>query len=75
MAPPELILRLNKEKSHLEKLELYEELERLAALADDVREMSTQNKPVATKNAAAELYEAIVDLIRRVEDGSEDALE
>jgi hypothetical protein len=56
----------------LNKQELYDELEKLATLADDVREMSNENKPVATKNAAAELYEAIVDLIRRVEDGSVD---
>jgi hypothetical protein len=59
----------------LNKLELYEALEKLAALADDVREMSSENKPVATKNAAAELYEAIIDLIRRVEDGSADDFE
>jgi hypothetical protein len=59
----------------LKKHELYEELEKLAALADDVREMSTENKPVATKNAAAALYEAIIDLIRRVEDGSADDFE
>jgi len=59
----------------LNKHELYEALEKLAALADDVREMSSENKPVATKNAAAELYEAIIDLIRRVEDGSADDFE
>jgi hypothetical protein len=61
--------------SYLNKHELYEALEKLAALADDVREMSNENKPVATKNAAAELYEAIIDLIRRVEDGSADDFE
>jgi hypothetical protein len=55
----------------LKKHELYEELEKLAALADDEREMSNENKPVATKNAAAELYAAIVE----VEDGSADDFE
>jgi hypothetical protein len=59
----------------LNKNELSEELEKLAALADDVREMSNENKPVAPKNAAAELYEAIIDLIRRFEDGSVDDFE
>jgi hypothetical protein len=60
---------------YLEKLELYEELEKLATLADDIREMANQNKPVATKNAAAELYETIMDLIRHLEDGTSDDLE
>jgi hypothetical protein len=53
---------------------LYSELEGLTAQAGEVRDLAAENMPVATKNAAAQLYEEMVELLRRIEDEqSEDA--
>jgi hypothetical protein len=46
---------------------VYRKLEELASQADEVRTLSAQNMPVATKNAAVKLYADIVALQRRIE--------